>query len=219
MTPASTLREGDEVLDNGSAGHCTATPAEALARRLGLTAAGERLPTARVRVYGHEARLVCRLDTHEHVRRAGKAQRRLVLADWGPLNLLMALPHEEAVPLSTLSNQERGMLQRLPQWTHEMCDGHIRRLARPPLRPVLAVVGATRWGPGLDAALTFRDFCAPVVELNVGLDDPLAPIEAADRGVGLVVDGDSLVEPATARPRQSATAWWLAEHAYWRMAG
>ena len=207
------------MLDNGSAGHCTATPAEALARRLGLSGAGERLPTARVRVNGHEARLVCRLDLHEHGRRTGRAQRRLALADWGPLSLLMALPHEEAVPLSTLSNRERSMLRRLPQWTHEMCDGHIRRLARPPLRPVLAVVGATRWEQGLDAAMTFRAFCAPVVEINQDLDDPLAPIEAADRGIGLILDGDSLVEPTTTRPRQTATSWWFAEHAYWRMAG
>lgn len=207
------------MLDNGSAGHCAATPAEVLARRLGLTAMGERLPTARVRVYGHEARLVCRLDPHEHVRRAGVAQRRLVLADWGPLNLLMGLPHEEPVPVSTLSNRERGMISRLPQWTHELRDGHIRRLARPPLRPVLAVVGATRWSEGLDAAVTYRPFCAPVVELNVGLDDPFAPMEAADRGIGLIVDGDSLVEPTPARPCPSATSWWLAEHAYRRMAG
>ncbi|MEV0646868.1 hypothetical protein AB0I28_16545 [Phytomonospora sp. NPDC050363] len=204
------------MLDNGPA---TATPAEALARRLGLAHAGERLPTARVRVHGHEARLVCRLDAHEHGRRFRTAGRRLALADWGPLNLLMALPYEEPVPLATLSTRERGMLPRLPYWTHELHAGHIRRIVRPPLRPVLAVVAATRWSRGLDAAATYASFCAPVVEINVDLDDPFAPMEAADRGVGLVVDGAELVAPAPSAVRQSATSWWLAEHAYWRLEG
>ncbi|GLZ76514.1 hypothetical protein Afil01_13210 [Actinorhabdospora filicis] len=171
--------------------------------------------SAPVRMRGHSARLLCRLDPEEHARRTGAAGRRLALADWAPLNLLMGLPHGEPVPVAALSIRERTILPRLPHWTHTLHDGHIRRSARPPLHPVYAAIFASRWEEGRAAAREFRPFSAPVVVLDA-LDDPFAPIEAEGLGIGLALDEKLVVAPARRVPSPGPTLWWLAEHAYAR---
>jgi len=208
------------MLDNeyGTAGRQrVCTRPEPLACGFGLARPSERLPVAPVRVHGHEAAVVCRLDASEHARRAPFGARRPVLADWGPLNLLMGLPYEEAVPVASLTARERSMVPRLPDWTHTVHDGHIRRTARPPLMPVLAVIEARSWAMGMTKALVYTEFCAPVVVDGRAARRSVRAAggrgERRGAGRGGRAFGDAGCQAAQAF-RQHVV---VGEHAYWKL--
>ncbi|WP_156212834.1 hypothetical protein [Lentzea aerocolonigenes] len=167
--------------------------------------------SARVRIFGTTATVVHRRDEAEHERR-----RRSGLADINSMELLdvlLDLPHEIAVPRSSLSSAVLRVLQRAPAGVVQIDSASVTRLTSPAVTPVLAVVYASKWRDGLERASEFasyipRMFVVPEVPSNS--EEALA--EASWYGVGVAVGPRAaptmVLEPEPLADWQPTTGWW-----------
>ncbi|MCE7010000.1 hypothetical protein LWC34_45420 [Kibdelosporangium philippinense] len=167
--------------------------------------------SVKVRIFGTTATVVHRRNDIEHERR-----RRAGLADLRSMELLdvlMDLPTDVAVSLSSLSSAVLRVLRRAPVGVVQIDNASVTRLVSPAVTPALAVVYASRWRDGLERASEFasyvpRMFVVPETPPNA--TEALA--EASFYGVGVAIGPRSapttVLEPEPLSDWQPTTAWW-----------
>ena len=161
---------------------------------------------------GECADLAIEFDEHEYARRMlMKAGR---LDDFDVLTFLMGLPHNEPVPTTALSPDEHLMLHRLPKGSVEFRADAVVRMARPPVRSVLALVYDDQWLRGLNAASVFapvatRMLIVPALPPDAGL----LFAEAAEYGIGVGTPSETGVcihiQPEVWRQRYFTPGGWI----------
>lgn len=169
-------------------------------------------------VLGAEALICYRLDGSEHARRQRMGAGAFTSAE--VLELLLGLPVGAPIPMTSLTCREREALTRTSCAAVSVCDGQVTRLAVAPVAVELALVSASNWRNGLEAAGRFAPFCARAMVLPrqpSNLHD--VEMEAGFYGVGvIVVNGQSaevLVEPAPfEQVRFTAAGWRFLEDVY-----
>lgn len=128
------------------------------------------------------------VDAEEHQRRM-LAEAGAIGDDREAFITLCTLPQNEPIRLADLDHHDRGILKRLPRGFVDIQDGTVKRLARPAVHSVLAVVYDDQWERGLNRASSFAPFGTRVLALTTteGNDLELAATEASLYGIGLVV--------------------------------
>jgi hypothetical protein len=170
---------------------------------------------------GAEALICYRLEDGEHERRQRAGAGAILSAD--VLELLLSLPIDASVPISSLTCRERGALNRASHGALSVRDGEVTRHASVPVTVELALVAARNWRAGLEAAGRFAPFCARAMMMrHRPADLAEVQLQAGFYGVGvIVVDEQStevLVEPEPfQRFRFTAASWRFLEEVY-RMA-
>lgn len=174
-----------------------------------------------VDVLGVNALLYVQWDAAERHRRertgAGALDR---MSD---LNVLQGLPAGCPIPLAAMSRSERLAVRRLPRGAVQQVGENVVRLAVRPLRLDLAVVRATGWRRGLEAAGRFAPFGRRALLLDRRpRDADEMMLEAAFYGIGILIkDEDGLelaVAPREYRPaRHTVAAWRFEEMLYRRL--
>lgn len=170
---------------------------------------------------GVRADLAIELDEHEHARRqrapAGQ------LDDFDVLMFLMGLPQDEQVRVQELNVDERSMLRRAPAGAIETRGEFVVRIARPPVRSVLAVVHDERRDRGLRAASVFAPVATRMLimsALPADATDLLA--EAAEYGIGVGTPTETGVcvhaEPELWRQRQFTPGGWMFREQVYQLA-
>jgi hypothetical protein len=164
------------------------------------------------KILGERVDLAIELDEHEHARRQHAATGRL--DDFDVLMFLMGLPHNEPVPVRALSVDERSMLNRVPAGAVEFRGDLVLRLARPPVRSVLALVYDAHWQRGLRTASVFAPVATRI--LIVPVLPPEAAVmlaEASEYGIGVGTPSEAgvtlHVQPECWRQRYFTPGGWL----------
>jgi hypothetical protein len=165
-----------------------------------------------VSVQGARPVLSLRFDHQECSRRRKMGLGAVTSPD--ALNLLLALPVGEPVPLAALTHSERRVLRSVPRGAVRFGAGVVVRCAVPPVEVGLAVVGARSWRRGLESAGRFAPFCARAMVLRKPprhLEE--LRMEADFYGVGVIVatgrtGPDLLVPPASFRRSRFTVAGW-----------
>lgn len=172
-------------------------------------------------VEGAEALCFYRLDDAEHERRKRVSAARL--DEMGALEALLALPVGVRVPLASLDRRARREVVALPAGSVVRDARSVIRQAVRPLRMDLAVVRASGWRSGLEAAGRFAPVCRRAMVLKrLPAETHELLLEANFYGVGVFVGADDgmemVLEPRDYRPvRHTAAAWWYVEELYQRV--
>jgi hypothetical protein len=182
----------------------------AAARRPGgFVPAGARFGL--VNILGSQALVAYRADEVEQSRRARAGAEPLVRPD--VLDLLMGLPLNEPVPLSSLTLAERRALAKVPPGAVVRQGAAVVRRAVQPIKVDLALIPGRGWESALERAGRFAPFCARAILV----DGPLrrrqeAALQTDIYGIGLlVVRGEALdvvVEPRPFVRRRFTPASW-----------
>jgi hypothetical protein len=136
------------------------------------------------------------------------------------LRVLLGLPVNVPLPLSAVARTARHALRLLPNGVMHRNQGHVTRLAVPPIDARLAVVPTRSWRVGLERAGRFAPFCPRAMLLPAPPRDlHMLRMEADFYGIGVIVaaDGEShvVVPPAPLERRRFTAAGWLfLEQAY-----
>ncbi|MFF4989760.1 hypothetical protein ACFY19_21400 [Streptosporangium saharense] len=133
------------------------------------------------------------------------------------LELLMSLPLDEPVPISSLTPVERRTLAQTPRGAVSCQEGVVVRNAVHPLSLDLAVVPGRGWESALERAGRFAPFCARAILV----DGPLrrrqeAMVQADFYGIGLLAAREDGIEVVVAprpfvRKRFTAAGWQFLE--------
>ncbi|MBT2407991.1 MULTISPECIES: hypothetical protein [unclassified Streptomyces] len=152
-----------------------------------------------VEAFGAEAVVAYRRDARECARRATAGMPALTRPD--VLDLLMALPVGEPVPVDSLSERERRVLKSLPKAVVRR-DGTITRKAMRPVRIDMVFVPGRSWEAAMEKAERFTPFSARTALADGVLrrkDD--AVLRADFHGIGLfAVRGDAVDVVVPPRP-------------------
>lgn len=173
----------------------------------------------RVWLPGHGPRALAtfRLDTGEDRRR------RLVglggLTDLALLDSLLSLPIGLPVPVGRLGAGALGDLRRAPDGVVRQTSEGVVRLARPPLALERIIVRAGRdWRRALRRACEFGRRVERVIDvLEPPRDLDELRLHASYYGVGVLSDGERLVDPEPVPRRHTAVRWRFAERVYERL--
>ncbi|MDP4510004.1 hypothetical protein [Nonomuraea turcica] len=136
------------------------------------------------------------------------------------LRVLLDLPVNVPLPLSAVGRMASDALRLLPNGAMHRNQGHVTRLAVPPIEARLAVVATRSWRVGLERAGRFAPFCPRAMLLPAPPRDlHMLRMEADFYGIGVIVDADGeshvVVPPAPfERRRFSAAGWLFLEQAY-----
>jgi hypothetical protein len=167
--------------------------------------------SAQVRIFGTAATIVHRRNDVEHERR-----RRTGLTEVSSMELLdvlLDLPHEIAVPKTSLSPAVLRVLQRAPAGVAHVDSISVTRLASPAVTPVLAVVYASKWRDGLERASEFASYVPRMFVVPEPLSNSEEALaEASWYGVGVAVGPRAaptmVLEPEPLADWQPTTGWW-----------
>jgi hypothetical protein len=172
----------------------------------------ERELTVRFLVGGAvTARLRVELDPVETARRRAAGQPALCGPNvLGLLDALLTLPHGHAVPERSLGRGIGLALRKAPPGALHRAGGFVTKLAVRPCTPHLATVTVPRGGTfttAMNRASRFAGYCARQVEARTDPSD-IDLYEAEFWGIGVLVDGVTLVEPQEFVRERHTPAWW-----------
>lgn len=179
----------------------------------GLVSSDSRI--AVVQALGSQALIAYHVDDRERRRRVLARAESLLRPE--VVELLMSLPLDESVPLSSLTSTEQRMLARAPRGALSQQDSAVVRHAVPPIRLDLAVVPGRGWESALERAGRFAPFCARAILVDGPLRRRQEAIMQTDfYGIGLLITkGDQvevLVPPRPfVRKRFTAAGWQFLE--------
>lgn len=186
----------------------------AAARRPGgLVPADSR--TALVNILGSQTLIAYRLDEHERRRRACARAESFLRPQ--VLELLLSLPLEEPVAISSLNPTERRTLAKVPHGAVSRQGEVVVRRAVQPVRVDLAVVPGRGWESALERAGRFAPFCARAILVEGPLRRPQEAMVQTDfYGIGLLLARGNTIEVlVTPRPfvrkRFTAASWQFTE--------
>jgi hypothetical protein len=167
------------------------------------------------------ADLAIEIDEHECARRIDANAGRF--DDFDTVMFLMGLPHHEAVPIASLSAEERRMLDRAPGGSVDVRGDSVIRLACPPTRSVLAVVYDDDWLRGLRAASVFAPVATRMLIMpTLPADAGILLAEAAEYGIGVGTPSDTGVAihlaPQVWRQRYFTPGGWLFREQVYQLA-
>lgn len=174
-----------------------------------------------VRVFGTSATILHTTHQAEHERRQAAGLRHVDSMEL--LDVLMDLPVNAPVPLSSISRPDLRVLRNAPTGVVRITASAVTRLVTPAVTPMLAVVYASRWRDGLADASEFAAYLPRMFvidELPAAAGEALA--EASWYGIGVAVgppDAATIVlEPEPLPDWQPTVAWWrFCERVYGHM--
>lgn len=147
--------------------------------------------------------------------RAEVRRRRLTglgaITSTGAVELMCTLPLNEPVAICDLNLREQAVIEHgLPAGLADVTAATIVRRASPALRLNGVVVVDDDWDRGLTDASRFANQCARMLVMSAPACDPIAQLEAAEYGIGLVGldrSGELSILVAPARPRVDVSAF------------
>ncbi|WP_143230814.1 hypothetical protein [Actinosynnema sp. ALI-1.44] len=164
-----------------------------------------------VRVFGTRATIVHSTHQAEHERRQAAGLRQVDNLEL--LDVLMDLPANAPVPVSSISGPDLRVLRKAPGGVVRFSATAVTRVLTPVLTPVLAVVYASQWRDGLADASEFASYLPRMFvidELPANADEAIA--EASWYGIGVAVGPPAspaiVLEPEPLPDWQPTVAWW-----------
>ncbi|SNT64137.1 hypothetical protein SAMN05216276_11119 [Streptosporangium subroseum] len=171
--------------------------------------------TALVNILGSQTLIAYRVDERERRRRACARAEALLRPE--VLELLMSLPLEEPVAVSSLNPAERRTLAKIPLGAVSRHGEAVVRRAVQPIRVDLAVVPGRGWESALERAGRFAPFCARAILVEGPLRRPQEAMVQTDfYGIGLLLARKGAVEVVVpprpfVRKRFTAASWQFTE--------